>query len=963
MATYVKHVNLLQTISLLHFLFTLTCIGSSWSPRSPDEECLALFQFKQSMIHQDDGALCAPSWLQTFHSWNLASNASDVAFDCCSWYGVECSNDDAYTHVIGLDLSESFLCGHINSTSTLFTLVYLQSLNLAMNDFHDSEIPSGIVHLKQLRSLNLSNSGFIGQIPKEISQLMHLSSLDMTWNPLKLHSPNLDNLVQNLTRLEELHLSGVDISSSMPRFLANFSVLRSIKLADCSLWNELPVSIFKLPKLKILDVSSNANLIGSLPKFHNSSLNHLIFLRLSGCSLSGHIPGSLSNLTQLTTLGLADNKFTGFVPSLVRLLKLNVLELTGNKFKNGRFPNWLGKLTELNKLRVYDMNIEDNISPFVANLTKLSVLGMGQNFITGHIPSCLFNLTQLGTLDLQQNQLQGPISSSFSNFKSLQHLFLSLNNFSGRVDLDIFLGLNKLETLILDDNRISVVENTNYTNNILPEFKVLGLSTCNLKEFPAFLRFQNRIEVLLLSRNKIDGMVPVWIWNKNKETLQVIDLSNNSITGFHKHPQFLQWGRLQAFVISNNQVRGQLPIPPQTMVVYDVSNNNFTGEIPPMICEVKALQMLVLSSNNMNGTLPPCFANLINFLLVLDLGQNNFHGIMINGFKHGSQLKYIILSENRFTGRLPRSLTNCTNLEILSLADNLFDDVFPSWLGSLPSLQVMVLRSNKFYGPINCSTTFSSQFPKLRIIDLSNNGFTGQLHPKCFQTWNAIKSVYVGETSFSTSDMSFEFVKASTEYSITLIHKGGRREYNQKILTIFKAIDLSCNHFEGEIPLSIQDLIGLESLNLSNNHFSGHIFPSLGYLKKLESLDLSYNNLFGEIPQQLVQLNFLSIFNVSFNQLHGRIPQGQQFNTFENNSYMGNPRLCGEPLSTECQGSKGPILPPASNASESLLPSERIDWIIIFCGVGSGLAIGIVIGNSLHTKYTHRLRKTEDETK
>ncbi|CAI9294923.1 unnamed protein product [Lactuca saligna] len=887
MAPYMNHLSLLQTISLLYFFFTLiTCIGSSLSH---DEECSALFQFKQSLIHQDDEAFCTASWFQTFHTWKPTGNTSDTIFDCCSWYGVECGNDDReYGHVIGLDLSERSICGHINSNSTLFSLVHLQHLNLAMNNFVESQIPSEIGHLNQLRSLNLSYSRFSGQIPNEISQLIQLSSLDLSQNLLKLQSPSgFKNLVQNLTGIKELHLSGVDISSSVPHFLANFSSLGSVMLQNCLLQDEFPAAIFQLQKLKILDLSFNTNLTGAFSEFRNSSLlefvnlrstnfsgivpeslsnlNHLRVLSLNDCSFSGHIPGSISNMTQITILGLGRNKFTGFVPSLVSPSKLVTLELSDSRFDKGFLPNWFGMLAELNELLVWDMDINGEIPAFLANLTKLSALAW---------------------------------------------------------------------------------------------------------EFPAFLRFQNKLEILFLDSNKIDGMVPVWIWNNSKETLHVIDLSNNSITGFHQHPQFLPWRHLQVFDIENNQLRGQLPIPPQTTVVYLASNNNLTGEIPPLICELKSLRALSLTSNNMSGHLPPCVGKLSNSLVLLDLSINNFQGIMMNEFMHGSLLEYIDLSKNQFTGELPRSLTNCTNLEFLNLADNSFHDGFPSWLGNLPNLQILMLRSNKFYGPIQSSTTVSSQFPKLRIIDLSNNNFNGQLHPKYFQTWNAMRSVYGGESSVMESEISFKpsgttdtYLTGIFSYSMTIIHKGVRTEY-EKILTIFTAIDLCCNHFEGEIPQSLQDLRGLESLNLSNNHFSGRVLPSLGFLKNLESLDLSQNQLSGEIPQQFVQLNFLSIFNVSFNHLDGRIPNGKQFDTFENDSYMGNPRLCGEPLSKECKGSKATTVPPVSSMSisesDSLLPNETIDWIFVFCGVGSGLVVGVVIGNILYERYSDRFTKRKD---
>ncbi|CAH1441772.1 unnamed protein product [Lactuca virosa] len=478
------------------------------------------------------------------------------------------------------------------------------------------------------------------------------------------------------------------------------------------------------------------------------------------------------------------------------------------------------------------------------------------------------------------NQLQGPIPNTFSILKNLEYLNLGRNNFNGRVELDMFLGLDKLKVLELSDNRITVVITNNYTNTSLPTLDTLSLSLCNLKEFPAFLRFQNKLRTLVLDHNNIDGLVPVWIWNNSRETLELIDISFNSITGFDQHPHFLPWANLQVFFIHKNQVSGQLPFPPQTTIIYSIAKNNVIGEIPPSICELKSLQMLDLSFNNMSGTLPSCLGILSNSLMYLNLKHNNFHGKIMNTFTLGSMLTELDLSDNRFTSQLPRSLTNCTNLEILSLEDNSFHDAFPSWLGSLAELQVLVLRSNKFYGPIQGSTAVSSQFPKLRIIDLSNNNFSGQLHYNYFQTWHAMSSDDLGVSSAMESEISSKTVFTNVQYTVTLIHKGVKTEYD-RILTIEMSIDLSCNNFEGEIPQSLQHLRGLQALNLSNNHFTGRILPSLGNLTNLEALDLSRNDLSGEIPQQLVQLGFLSIFNVSFNHLEGRIPQGKQFDTFD----------------------------------------------------------------------------------
>ncbi|KAL7250012.1 hypothetical protein ACSBR1_012079 [Camellia fascicularis] len=253
----------------------------------------------------------------------------------------------------------------------------------------------------------------------------------------------------------------------------------------------------------------------------------------------------------------------------------------------------------------------------------------------------------------------------------------------------------------------------------------------------------------------------------------------------------------------------------------------------------------------------------------------------------GINLKMIDLSQNHLRGLVPRSLQNCTLLEILVLGNNQMEDTFPSWLEALPMLQVLILRSNRFHGAINVSKT-KLKFPKLRIIDLSDNGF-----------------------------------------SVTMDNKGEKRLY-QEIQKAFIAIDLSNNKFEGEIPESLGRLNGLQVLNLSYNNLNGVIPSSLANLTELESLDLSQNLLSGEIPQQLIQLTFLEVLDVSHNHLTSRIPRGNQFDTFENNSYDGNSELCGYPLSKLYGNSKASPPPSLSiHDDDSKFPSGVVDWIII----------------------------------
>lgn len=163
-----------------------------------------------------------------------------------------------------------------------------------------------------------------------------------------------------------------------------------------------------------------------------------------------------------------------------------------------------------------------------------------------------------------------------------------------------------------------------------------------------------------------------------------------------------------------------------------------------------------------------------------------------------------------------------------------------------------------------------------------------------------------------------------------------------KILTVFTAIDLSCNKFEGLIPKELGQLNALHVLNLSHNVFSSHIPSSLGNLKNLESLDLSSNKLSGEIPAQLARLSFLEFLNVSYNHLEGRIPTGTQIQSFDATSFKGNDGLCGPPLTQNCRGDGEQGASPPSSSSNTDKESS-IDWNFLSIELGVTFGIGIIV--------------------
>ncbi|MFS8014078.1 putative leucine-rich repeat domain superfamily [Helianthus anomalus] len=805
-----KSFHLFMLILLLHVLES--ALANEFSSLSHADECSLLFQFKENMSINKYASVDSCAYPKVA-SWKL--NKSDGVRNCCLWDGVDCR----FGHVIGLDLSSSFLSGPISSNNSLFNLIHLRTLNLADNDFGFSQIPSGVGQLSQLANLNLSDSFFCGEVPKQISHLRNLVSLDLSRNGLKMQSSDFQNLVQNSSEtLRELFLSEVIIYSE--------------------------------------------------------------------------IPAAFGNLTHLTALDLSGNEFTGRLPSLESLSDLTFLDLSENSFDRWKLPDWFGKLNKITYLGLRDVNLY------------------------GEIPPSFFNLTQVEIVVLSKNHLKGQLSSLLLNFQNLDTFGLDSNiGHKLSVDLNLFLSLKKLKYLYLGGNNITIPVRDNHTNETQPKLLGLGLASCNLKVFPEFLRFQHQLEKLYLDNNNIEGMIPGWMWNISKNSLN------------ESHSPLAPWVSLQAI---------------------DLSNNMLCGEIPASICDMLALQLLDLSLNNFTGLIPPCLEKLSNSLVVLNLRANTLQGTIPNIFTNESKLKMIDLSENKLEGRVPRSLKHCHFLQMLDLGYNFIEDVFPFWLGGLSELEVLILRVNKFYGIIGISSKIKVNFPKLHIIDLSQNSFSGDLPHQYFQEWSAMKAMK--ETEVIGTYMETIMWRINW-FSIQMTNKGVKMEY-EKIINTFVAIDLSSNMFTGHIQGPITTLGGLKLLNLSNNELSGIIPLLIRNLIYLESLDLSSNKLSGMIPQDMVQLNFLEFLNVSNNSLTGPIPQGKQFNTFSNNSYIGNQALCGFPLSVKC-GDSEESKPPKFSLEEDTNSDfpNGIDWVVILIGFVSGLVIGIVCGDHQTTRY------------
>lgn len=863
-------------------------------------------------------------------------------------------------------------------------LVKLTHLNLSTSTF-GGQVTTGIRQLTNLVSLDLSTGFYAVEMLNEGYKWVK-SSYNV--DSIQLVEPNFEALVAKLGKLRELNLGFVDLSGNkaqwcdalarstpklqllnlqfcrlsgpicaslsslqslavidlqynhlsgpIPDFLTNFSSLKVLQLKRNKLEGWLSTAIFEHKKIVTINLYHNLGVSGHLPNFSTS--NRLENLNVGRTNFSGTIPSSISNLKSLKRLGLGAPGFFGDLPSSIGKLKsLSVLHISGMGLA-GSIPSWVSNLTSLKTLQFSDCGLSGSIPYFVGELKNLETLMLCNCSFSGEIPTHISNLTQLQILLLYSNNLIGTVE--LTSLKKLPHLYafdISHNN------------------LVVVNGK----DNSSLSAN--PKLEVLGLSECSLSKFPNFLRHQYQISTLDLSNNKIYGSVPQWAWESGNDFL-LFTLANNKLTNISYAPLLpFSIGMLD---LSNNMFKGSIPIPRGSAIVLDYSRNKFSsipsnfsshlsdttllmafqnklsGDIPSSFCGATSMQLLDLSYNNFNGSIPPCLMANVNGMRSLNLRENQLQGEFPDNINEGCSFEALDFSDNWIEGQLPRSLVACKNLEVFDVGNNQISDSFPCWMSRLHRLEVLVLRSNRFFGHVASldEEKTTCAFPSLRIVDLSSNNFSGPLPQD--QWFKKLKSMILRDSNTSVIiDHEMAGLAQTYMFSIEITYKGHDTTV-AKILRTLVFIDLSNNAFHGDIPNAIGELVLLQGLNLSHNFLTGTIPSQVGLLNQLEALDLSSNELSGVIPRELASLDFLTMLNMSYNKLEGEIPESPHFSTFSDSSFLGNDGLCGTPLRKECKNTTMPNVVPGTSKESSL---DIMLFLFVGLGFGVGFAVVIVV--------------------
>ncbi|CAG8570565.1 15795_t:CDS:2 [Racocetra fulgida] len=161
------------------------------------------------------------------------------------------------------------------------TNIYCNRTIAGSTTLPNGAIPTSLFQLPNLNSLKISSTSLSGSIPDTFNKMPALKTLSLQNNPQlgKTIPPSIGSL-----SLNSIAINGQGISGSFPDFIGNIQ----------------------------LDFGNNS-LTGTIPD-SLSQLTNLEFLYLGRNQLSGQIPASLASLTNLKELLLNNNKLSGSIP-------------------------------------------------------------------------------------------------------------------------------------------------------------------------------------------------------------------------------------------------------------------------------------------------------------------------------------------------------------------------------------------------------------------------------------------------------------------------------------------------------------------------------------------------------------------------------------------------------------------------------------------------------------------------
>ncbi|KAK8477620.1 hypothetical protein V6N13_063078 [Hibiscus sabdariffa] len=233
------------------------------------------------------------------------------------------------------------------------------------------------------------------------------------------------------------------------------------------------------------------------------------------------------------------------------------------------------------------------------------------------------------------------------------------------------------------------------------------------------------------SQNNLIGSIPSELDNLLK--LEELQIAQNSLTG-QLPPSLANASSLQEISLKWNRLEGRLPVTfglLKRLVALELNGNTFSGSIPPSFCNMSSLEYLVLGTNQLSGILPVCLGSNLPSLRGILVGANNLSGTLPESLSNVSNLETLEVSNNYFHGKVSVNFRNARNLSWINMKENNLgsgsagDLDFVTTLTNCSGLQVVSIAFNQFHGLLPNSITNLSI--AMTYLYFGNNQITGTI--------------------------------------------------------------------------------------------------------------------------------------------------------------------------------------------------------------------------------------------
>jgi hypothetical protein len=848
--------------------------------------------------------------------WNTTDGATKWVFPSgldapCStdWYGIECVSGvkdsgcelfsltfEAFglhgslpTEIGGFSDLRYFIIEKSRLTGTIPTEVGGMSALLALvlsDSFLSHTIPETVYTISNLESFELQFNSMTGSISSSVGQVNLNLIFDLGSN---YFTSTLPTELGKLLAMEKFLVNNNFMNGTLPSELLEIRTIQTFNVEVNSFSGSLSSSIGGATSLLLLELEQNS-LTGSIPS-ELGLLTGLTDFRLFENLFSNSLPLELCNLTSVSTFEIEQNMFTGNLPGCLSRLNLSSFEVFENMFSGPISTEFC--TCSAKYFMAYDNLFSGPLPDCIGEMADVEVLYVFSNMLSSSLPTSFGGMSSLMELEAYSNLLSGRLSESLCNLSSIQQILIGPNYFSNSLPtcLNVLSAVTEFE---IENNFIS---GPFVASQLPPTVIDLGLFNNIMSGLlPTEVANLVQVQYLYIQDNNFEGTIGSEF--ALLTNLRAFQCSYNSLSG--TIPEiFGGMSALEIIYVSNCNLYGPLPtqLVTKNLQYIDVANNSITGSIPASYYYSSAVNFYA-NGNFLTGTMSKTLWDEWIGLKVLSLSNNLLSGELPNDVDKMISLEAMFVASNYFSGTLPVHVGDQANLRAYQVSDTFISGAIPSELSDMHRLESLNISGNFLSGNLDKLFQNESSLPRLIVIDVSQNGFTGEV-PSALFDGNPYRSRLLTDALLYSNcfDSSIPTAVCSAANLTTMIFDSMSSapacQHNFGTMrSIFKVV-ISSIDLGGTIPDCVWSMPALHTLHISGNGLHGTLGEIAVGATSLIDVSLASNRLIGSIPDSWQTWGRFTQLDLSSNKLTGVLVQNFNISAANTNTDLSVNRISG----------------------------------------------------------------------